>query len=485
MASYLQIENISKSYGPKVLFEKIGFNINEGDKIALIAPNGTGKTSLMRILAGKDKSDSGGKIMFLKDIKIAFLEQEYDFDPEKTIFDQIMSSSSEFTKGLDQEHVWEYERRVVKFLSNFNLNNPDQLMKELSGGEVKRVALTQMLASEAEFFIMDEPTNHLDIDAIEFLEGYLGRSRCTLLMVTHDRYFLDRVCNIVMEMDHGAVYTYRGNYQNYLEKREERISNYNAETDKVRNILRRELEWIRSTPCARTGKARYRINAFYDLKDRASQVYTQKQVSMEAMKGSTRLGTKIVNCKDLSFYYGDKCYLDGFTYNFQRYEKVGIVGRNGAGKSTLMKLMTDHMPRTKGEILWNGKDICKMGRKWRELVGYTPQLQGVYDDFTAKRFLYYMGVLKGMKKKDIREETDIMLEAVNLTHAAHKKIGTFSGGMRQRVLLASSMLGKPQVLILDEPTRGVDIGAKKEIYNVINPTFTQNFYRSLDNRING
>ena len=217
MASYLQIENISKSYGPKILFEKIGFNINEGDKIALIAPNGTGKTSLMRILAGKDKSDSGGKIMFLKDIKIAFLEQEYPFDPDKTIFEQIMSSSVEFTKGLDQESLWEYERRVVKFLTNFNLPNPDQLMKELSGGEVKRVALTQMLASEAEFFIMDEPTNHLDIDAIEFLEGYLSRSRCTLLMVTHDRYFLDRVCNIVMEMDRGAVYTYKGNYQNYLE----------------------------------------------------------------------------------------------------------------------------------------------------------------------------------------------------------------------------------------------------------------------------
>ena len=271
MASYLQIENISKSYGPKVLFENIGFNINEGDKIALIAPNGTGKTSLMRILAGKDKSDSGGKIMFLKDISIAFLEQEYAFDPEKSIFSQIMSSSAEFTSGLDQEHLWEYERRVIKLLGNFNLTDPEQQMKELSGGEVKRVAITQMLASEADFFIMDEPTNHLDIDAIEFMEGYLSRSRCTLLMVTHDRYFLDRVCNTVMEMDHGAIYTYRGNYQNYLEKREERIANYNAETDKVRNILRRELEWMRSTPCARTGKARYRINAFYDLKDRASQ----------------------------------------------------------------------------------------------------------------------------------------------------------------------------------------------------------------------
>ena len=340
MASYLQIENISKSYGPKVLFEKIGFNINEGDKIALIAPNGTGKTSLMRILAGKDKSDSGGKIMFLKDIRIAFLEQEYDFDPEKSLFDQIMSASVEFTKGLDQENLWEYERRVVKFLTEFNLPNPDQKMKELSGGEVKRVALAQMLASEAEFFIMDEPTNHLDIDAIEYLEGYLSRSRCTLLMVTHDRYFLDRVCNIVMEMDRGAVYTYRGNYQNYLEKREERIANYNAETDKVRNILRRELEWIRSTPCARTGKARYRINAFYDLKDRASQVYTTSQVNMNELKGATRLGTKIINCKDLSFYYGEDCYLDKFTYNFQRYEKVGIVGRNGAGKSTFLDILT-------------------------------------------------------------------------------------------------------------------------------------------------
>ena len=195
MASYLQIENISKSYGPKILFEKIGFNINEGDKIALIAPNGTGKTSLMRILAGKDKSDSGGKIMFLKDIKIAFLEQDYPFDPEKSIFDQVMSSSIEFTKDLDQEHLWEYEHRVVKFLTNFNLNNPDQKMKELSGGEIKRVALTQMLASEADFFIMDEPTNHLDIDALAWLESFLSTYKKTVIIISHDRYFLDRTTN--------------------------------------------------------------------------------------------------------------------------------------------------------------------------------------------------------------------------------------------------------------------------------------------------
>ena len=438
MASYLQIENISKSYGPKVLFEKIGFNINEGDKIALIAPNGTGKTSLMRILAGKDKSDSGGKIMFLKDIKIAFLEQEYPFDPEKSIFDQIMSSSSDFTEGLDQEHLWEYEHRVVKFLTNFNLSNPDQKMKELSGGEVKRVALTQMLASEAEFFIMDEPTNHLDIDAIEFLEGYLSRSRCTLLMVTHDRYFLDRVCNTVMEMDHGAIYTYKGNYQNFLEKREERIANYNAETDKVRNILRRELEWIRSTPCARTGKARYRINAFYDLKDRASQVYTQKQISMEAMKGSTRLGTKIINCKDLSFYYGDTCYLDNFTYNFQRYEKVGIVGRNGAGKSTFLNILTGRMFEDDPGILTGtierGESL-KIGYYHQSGMSFNPQdtvLDIVNDTWLLNRFLFPHEML-------------------------NNKIEKLSGGEKRRLYLLTILMQQPNLLILDEPTNDLDI----------------------------
>ena len=455
MASYLQIENISKSYGPKVLFENIGFNINEGDKIALIAPNGTGKTSLMKILAGKDKSDSGGKIMFLKDIKIAFLEQDYPFDPQKTIFEQIMSSSTEFTEGLDQEHLWEYEHRVVKFLTSFNLPNPDQLMKELSGGEVKRVALAQMLASEAEFFIMDEPTNHLDIDAIEFLEGYLSRSRCTLLMVTHDRYFLDRVCNIVMEMDHGAVYIYKGNYQNFLEKREERIANYNAETDKVRNILRRELEWIRSTPCARTGKARYRVNAFYDLKDRASQVYTQKQVNMEAVKGSARMGTKIINCKDLSFYYGDSCYLDKFTYNFQRYEKVGIVGRNGAGKSTFLNILTGNYtadmvhtdPETyaslpKGEsmpglmtgIIERGESI-KVGYYHQSGMNFNPEdtvLDIVNDTWLLNRFLFPHEML-------------------------NNKVEKLSGGERRRLYLLTILMQQPNLLILDEPTNDLDI----------------------------
>ena len=503
MASYLQIENISKSYGPKVLFEKIGFNINEGDKIALIAPNGTGKTSLMRILAGKDKSDSGGKIMFLKDIRIAFLEQEYPFDGERTIFDQIMSSSEEFTRGLDQEHLWDYERRVLKFLTNFNLPDPYQKMKDLSGGEVKRVALTQMLASEAEFFIMDEPTNHLDIDAIEFLEGYLSRSRCTLLMVTHDRYFLDRVCNTVMEMDHGAIYTYRGNYQNFLEKREERISNYNAETDKVRNILRRELEWIRSTPCARTGKARYRINAFYDLKDRASLVYTQKQVSMEAMKGSTRLGTKIINCKDLSFHYGDQCYLDKFTYNFQRYEKVGIVGRNGAGKSTFLNILTgnytDDMVRISDPstltMQSNGPTAPQGDGDMLRLSGHSTQvMQAVQSngptapqgDGEMLRLSDHSaapskpGILSGIIERGESlkigyyhqsgisfNPDDTVLDIVNDTWLLNRflfphemlnnKVERLSGGEKRRLYLLTILMQQPNLLILDEPTNDLDI----------------------------
>ena len=418
------------------------------------------------------------KIMFLKDIRIAFLEQEYDFDPEKSIFDQIMSSSEEYTRNLDQEHIWEYERRVIKFLTSFNLGNQDQLMKELSGGEIKRVALTQMLASEADFFIMDEPTNHLDIDAIEFLENYLSRSRCTLLMVTHDRYFLDRVCNTIMEMDKGAIYTYRGNYQNFLEKREERIANYNAETDKVRNILRRELEWIRSTPCARTGKARYRINAFYDLKDRASQAYTTQQVNMAELKGATRLGTKIINCKDLSFFYGDKCYLDRFTYNFQRYEKVGIVGRNGAGKSTFLDILTGRigygetpdqvgrdgsssLPVTDSSSLPVTDSSSLPGGSSSSLPATTGNLTGVIERGESLKIGYYhqsgMAFNPDDTVLDIVNDTWLLNRFLFPHEMLNNKISKLSGGEKRRLYLLTILMQQPNLLILDEPTNDLDI----------------------------
>ena len=439
MASYLQIENISKSYGPKVLFEHIGFNVNEGDKIALIAPNGTGKTSLLRILAGKDKSDSGGKILFLKDIRIAFLEQDYSFDPGKTIFSEIMDTSEEWTRDLDSEHLFEYERRVVQILTDFSLGQGERLMGDLSGGEVKRVAITRMLASEADFFIMDEPTNHLDVDAIEYLEGVLKRSRCTLLMVTHDRYFLDRVCNTVMEIDHGSIYTYRGDYENYLEKRTERIDLYNAETDKVRNVLRRELEWMHSTPCARTGKAKYRKNAFYALKDRAEDTYTVKSVDMsEVTRKGTYLGNKVIDCKDVSFYWNGKCYLDGFSYKFQRYERVGIVGKNASGKTTFLNLLTGGWNPSMG-----GEMTGTIERGDSLIVGYYHQ--------------------SGMEFK----EDQTVLETVNDTHLlsmflfSHDMLNTpvarLSGGEKRRLYLLTILKKEPNLLILDEPTNDLDI----------------------------
>lgn len=421
MPSFLQIENISKSYGPKVLFENIGFNINEGDKIALVAPNGTGKTSLMRILAGKDKSDSGGKVLFLKDIRIAFLEQEYDYDPERTVLEQAGGSQA-----------------AKELLTNFRLGDFSRRMKELSGGEVKRVALSEMLAKGAEFLIMDEPTNHLDIEAIEFLEGYLKRSRCTLLMVTHDRYFLDRVCNTVMEMDHGAIYIYRGNYQNYLEKRDERISNYNAETDKVRNLLRRELEWIHATPCARTGKAKYRINAFHELSERASQAYTTKQITMEGVGAASRLGYKIIECRGLEYYWQNQCLLKDFTYNFQRYDHLGIVGRNGIGKSTFLNVLVGD-EQTMGYLKLNG--VVERGESLR--IGYYHQ-QGLLVD-----------------------EEQTVLETVNDTRLLGRflfphdmlstRVSRLSGGEKRRLYLLTILMQEPNLLILDEPTNDLDI----------------------------
>lgn len=433
MPSFLQIENISKSYGPKILFEHIRFNVNEGDKIALIAPNGTGKTSLLRILAGKDKSDSGGKILFLKDIRIAFLEQEYDCDPRNGILDQILLHCQNFLSHCDDEHKAEFVQKVKEFLGNFGLHDTDRKMGELSGGEVKRVALSEMLASQADFLIMDEPTNHLDIEAIEYLESYLKRSRCTLLMVTHDRYFLDRVCNIVMELDHGAVYSYKGDYQNYLEKREERIGNYNAQTDKVRNILRRELEWIHATPCARSGKAKYRINAFHELSERASQAYSTKQISLDGVGEASRLGSKIINCKNVNYFWEGGCLLKDFNYNFQRYDKVGIVGRNGVGKSTFLDLLTGAIQPSSG-IIERGESL---------VIGYYRQ-EGM--DFSGDDTVL-----------DIVGDTRLLGRFLFPHDMLNTKVSRLSGGEKRRLYLLTILMKTPNLLILDEPTNDLDI----------------------------
>jgi len=435
MPSYLQVENISKSYGPKTLFDNISFNINEGDKMALVGPNGCGKSSLLKILAGADSSDSGGKIIFLKDIRISFLEQEFAYDPEKTIMEEIIGREETRKIWHSEEQKWEYERKLVSNLTSFRLTDTGKKMKDLSGGEIKRAAIAALLAEEPDFLILDEPTNHLDIEAIETLENYLSRSRSTLLMVTHDRYFLDKVCNTILELDGGSLYLYRGNYAQYLEKREERLNNQRAETDKVRNIFRRELEWMRSTPQARTGKARYRINAFHDLKERAAATVQDRSIDMEGLE-SSRLGTKIFNCRNVSFGYGDKKLIDGFTYNFSRYEKVGIVGGNGVGKSTFLQLLTGEIRPASGTI--------ERGESLK--IGY-----------------YRQG---GMRDTDFDPDKTV-LETLNDTSMLNRflfphsmfnsKLGTLSGGELRRLYLLDILMKSPNLLILDEPTNDLDI----------------------------
>ena len=434
MPSYLQIENLSKSYGTKVLFDHIAFNVNEGDKVALIAPNGTGKTSLLRILAGKDASDGGGRVLFLKDIRIAFLEQEYAYDPDKTIWDQLMGDAAAWTALPEQR--WDFERRLRELLTQFGLTDPDQSMRDLSGGEVKRVALSLMLASEADFYLMDEPTNHLDLDAIELLESKLKHARCTLFMVTHDRYFMDRVCNMVMELDRGQVYLYRGDYTNFLEKRQERIDHYNAETERVRNVFRRELEWIHASPCARTGKAKYRKQAFQEIKARAEDAYVIRQADLsETRQQNVYLGNKVINCKGLSFWWEGRCYLKDFTYNFQRYERVGIVGRNASGKTSFLNLLTGMREGVTVSGTVEVGDSVKIGYYRQEGLSFK----------------------SGQTVMDIVADTHLLERFLFPHEMWNVRVDLLSGGERRRLYLLTVLQQQPNFLILDEPTNDLDI----------------------------
>ena len=442
MASYLQVENISKSYGPKVLFDNISFNINEGDKIALIAPNGTGKTSLLRILAGKDSSDHGGQIKYMKDIVTVFLEQDSICQPENTIFEEVLS---QFTPRANDD-ILSAEIRAKQILTSLGLPDFDKQIKYLSGGETKRVDVARVLVQDADFIVMDEPTNHLDLEAIEYLEDYLKKSRRTLFMVTHDRYFLDRICNTILELDGGNIYTYKGNYSYYLEKRNERIANARAETDKYRNLFRRELEWMRSTPCARTGKARYRINAFYDLKDKTAGRPDDKQIKIDVE--TSRLGRKIINCKSVSFSYGDQCILNSFTYNFMPGEKIGIVGRNGIGKSTFVNLLTGMLTPTRGEIEIG--DTVKFG--YYQQSGYNFK-----EDYTVLETVREIAETATLADGSRVPTTTFLQHFLFPPSMFNAKISTLSGGEKRRLYLLIVLLRQPNVLILDEPTNDLDI----------------------------
>ena len=468
MASFLQVENISKSYGEKVLFEKICFNINEGDKIALIAPNGTGKSSLLKILAGVDTSDRGGELKFMKDIKVAFLDQNTDFNPQNTIYDEIYSRLGEKYEVIKQYEAaiaaaderlieraiarmdavdgWSVEQRIKQVLSSMKLTRLDQKMGELSGGEAKRAAIALMLLQEADFLVMDEPTNHLDIDVIEYLESHLQKARCTLLMVTHDRYFLDRVCNTIYELDRGELYIYKGNYSDFLEKREERYTNMQANIDKARNLLRRELEWIRSTPQARTGKARYRINAFYDLKDRASENLGRKDVTINI--ASSRLGGKIIDCEGVTLNFGERKMLDDFTYKFSRFERVGIVGKNGVGKSTFLNLMTGDLTADKGKV--ERGETLRIGYYRQSGISFKPG-QRVID--VVREIAETARTADG----ESISITSMLTKFLFPVEDQNKFVEILSGGEQRRLYLLTVLMQNPNFLILDEPTNDLDI----------------------------
>lgn len=468
MASILQGENLSKTYGTKILFENLGININEGDKIALIAPNGSGKSSLLKILAGIDSSDSMGVVRLMQDIKVTYLEQDPTLDPGRGIFeevfasaDQLSSAVAEYESALNSNNPkrleaaihqmdvvdgWHYEQKVSQILSHLKINNLNQKIGTLSGGQKKRVALAGMMLNEADLIIMDEPTNHLDLEVIEYLEEYLKRSQSAILMVTHDRYFLDRVCNNILELENGKLYSYNGNYSYFLEKRQERIDNFNSETERARNLLRGELEWMRRMPQARATKAKYRINAFYDLKEKTEQNIKEKEIKIDVK--TARLGKKIINCKNVTHSYGDIFTIDGFTYNFARGEKIGMVGSNGVGKSTFLNVITGIIPQQSGSIEWG--ETVVFGYYQQNGLEFDPN-DSVID---IVRNIAEVVTLADGSTIGVMQFLNRFLFPPSIQNT---KVSRLSGGELRRLYLVTVLMKNPNFLILDEPTNDLDI----------------------------
>ncbi|MBD5300507.1 MAG: ABC-F family ATP-binding cassette domain-containing protein [Bacteroides sp.] len=441
MKPYLQVENLTKSYGDRLLFDSVTFGVNEGDKIGLIAKNGTGKSTLLRILSGVESPDSGN-VIFRNDLRVGFLAQMPEFEEGRTIMENLLA-----TVRPEEHEEWGHEDRIRQMLSQLGIDNPEQTVDHLSGGQLKRIALAQVLLGNPDLLILDEPTNHLDLASVEWLENYLTRMRVTLLMVTHDRYFLDRVCNKIIEIDMQQIFTYEGNFDLYLRRRAERIEAMTGELAKVKNLLRKEQEWMRRQPQARAGKARYRINAFYDLKERSRTNYSEKQIDPTEIK-SSYIGSKIFEAEGISKRFGDKIILDDFNYIFSRYEKLGIIGGNGVGKSTFVKM----------------------------LQGFVTPDSGKWDVGETVRFGYYSqeGLQLPPGKKVIDAITD-MTEDIVINGTTHyspmqflnrflfspadqqKYISTLSGGEMRRLNLAAVLITQPNFLILDEPTNDLDI----------------------------
>lgn len=467
MPTVLQVENLARSYGEKNLFENISFTLSQSQKVALIARNGAGKTSLLNIIAGVEPCDSGNVSLFTS-ISYEYLRQEPDLNPANTVFEEVYSHSNDIQKTiLNYEHVmkgenkeeiqhaiermdaiqgWEYETRVKQILTQLKLPDLDQHISELSGGQRKRVALAKVLITEPEFLILDEPTNHLDVGMIEWLEEYLSKTSLTLLMVTHDRYFLDRVCDEVLEMENAAVYRYRGNYSRFLEKQAERLDIQNKEIERAQNLMRTEQEWMRRMPKARTTKAKARIDSFYELQEKASNKISEDRMNLN-IEG-VRMGNKILEINDVSFKWGELAILKGFTYTFKRREKIGIVGKNGSGKSTFLDIITGRIRPQKGHI--------QTGETIR--YGYYKQQGLAFNDETK-----VIDVVKEIAEVVRLGNGDSITAAAFLNYfmfpyPSHlQPVYKLSGGEKRRLYLVTVLMQSPNFLILDEPTNDLDI----------------------------
>lgn len=439
--SFLQVENLTKSYGDRLLFEDVTFGVYEGDKIGIIAKNGTGKSTLLKLIAGKESPDSGN-IIFRNGLRVGILEQTPVFGTNMTVMDYCL----DVDHHIHEEDAQNYVDRTRQLLSQLDINDTEARIDTLSGGQAKRVAMAKVILSEPDLIILDEPTNHLDIGVIEWLENWLTRSRVTLLMVTHDRYFLDRVTNKIIEIDRQQIFTYDGNYDYYLRRRQERIDALTSELAKVKNTLRKEQEWMRRQPQARAGKAKYRIDAFYDLKSRSRVNLSESNVELNVK--SSYIGSKIFEAEGVSKRYGDKVILDDFTYTFSRYEKLGIIGHNGVGKSTFIKMLQGIVPVDSGA--WNVGETVKFGYYSQEGISFDENKR-VIDAITE---IADDIVVNG----DVRYSPMQFLTHFLFSPADQQKyIHTLSGGERARLHLASVLMRSPNFLILDEPTNDLDI----------------------------
>ena len=465
--SYLQVENISKAYGEMILFDNVSFGIDKDQKVALIAKNGAGKTSLLNILAGIDTPDTGS-ISMRNGISISMLRQEPDFSESNTVLEQVFDSSNEVVTAIreyeeviqldkkekleevmhrmDALNAWDFEVKVKQILSQLNVTEYNKKIKYLSGGQRRRLALANTLINEPDLLILDEPTNHLDMDMIEWLEQYLQNSKCTLFMVTHDRYFLDRVCNEIIELDDNQIYNYRGNYSYFLEKRDARIQNLNASIEKARNLMRKELDWMRRMPQARGTKAKYRVDAFYDLKDTASQNTKEQKVNLNIK--STRLGKKILELDYINKAFDGRALIKDFTYKFARGEKIGIVGANGCGKSTFLNIITQRLKPDTGKIELG--ETVNYGYYKQEGINFKDGQRVI----EVVREVAEVVILGDGHKMSVAQFLNYFLFP-NEMHNHH--ISKLSGGERRRLYLMTILMQNPNFLVLDEPTNDLDI----------------------------